>query len=340
MNGRLEGISPATIFSRPTADETWLGPTQASALSQMTARCPLLFLHGEPATGRTTLLARLAADLTGSGSAVVWQLSAASNNHRAILGSLLEQAGLNPWEISSVDQRNLLTLLINERHAQKRRIVLLIDDGDKLSDDALAEIDRLGTFACPEHRAIEVRIAASADLLPKLVERVRQDAPTCSVELNPLSENEVAAYVDWRMARCGVDHAFSAPALQLLCRLSQGYFRGIDTLCRLAIPMAQKRGVPRADVRSIHEAALLLSRLKNQQRPAAQSRPATLTNRLTVTERGESLMQLELKPRVLIGRSPENDLCLPGQHVSKHHALIQVRGEHIELVDLNSSNGM
>ncbi len=40
-----------------------------------------------------------------------------------------------------------------------------------------------------------------------------------------------------------------------------------------------------------------------------------------------------------VGRSPDEDICLPFEKVSRHHALIEQRGEHFALRDLGSTNG-
>jgi pSer/pThr/pTyr-binding forkhead associated (FHA) protein len=40
-----------------------------------------------------------------------------------------------------------------------------------------------------------------------------------------------------------------------------------------------------------------------------------------------------------IGRSPENDICIPEQHVSRQHAVINYRDGLFMITDLNSANG-
>jgi pSer/pThr/pTyr-binding forkhead associated (FHA) protein len=47
-----------------------------------------------------------------------------------------------------------------------------------------------------------------------------------------------------------------------------------------------------------------------------------------------------LGPRVLIGRSEHNDLCLPSPYLSRHHAVIVGTTDGYYVVDLNSVNGL
>jgi hypothetical protein len=44
-------------------------------------------------------------------------------------------------------------------------------------------------------------------------------------------------------------------------------------------------------------------------------------------------------PRVLVGRTPDNDLSIPTRYVSRHHVLLLRQGRSAVLVDLDSTNG-
>ena len=49
-------VSPARVFARPTADQIWLGPSQQTALSQLSRPAPIRVIVGPPSSGKTTLL--------------------------------------------------------------------------------------------------------------------------------------------------------------------------------------------------------------------------------------------------------------------------------------------
>ena len=44
-------------------------------------------------------------------------------------------------------------------------------------------------------------------------------------------------------------------------------------------------------------------------------------------------------PQILIGRTEDNDISIPGSYVSRHHILLFRNGDATILVDLNSTNG-
>lgn len=61
---------------------------------------------------------------------------------------------------------------------------------------------------------------------------------------------------------------------------------------------------------------------------------------LHLTCNRRTLVALPLNaPRVLIGRSDENDLSIPSRYVSRHHILLLRHGGLTILIDLNSTNG-
>src|SRR5262245_216276 len=47
-----------------------------------------------------------------------------------------------------------------------------------------------------------------------------------------------------------------------------------------------------------------------------------------------------LPDEAYIGRHPESFLCLPENHVSRHHARLQRHGNTFSIADLQSSNGV
>lgn len=50
--------------------------------------------------------------------------------------------------------------------------------------------------------------------------------------------------------------------------------------------------------------------------------------------------RFDLRERATIGRTEDNDLCLPSPSVSSHHALIVRDGAGFQLVDQDSANGI
>jgi hypothetical protein len=60
MGDTQSSVSPALVFARPTADQIWLGPSQQTALSQLSRNARARFLVGPGSSGKTTVLNHLA----------------------------------------------------------------------------------------------------------------------------------------------------------------------------------------------------------------------------------------------------------------------------------------
>lgn len=65
---------------------------------------------------------------------------------------------------------------------------------------------------------------------------------------------------------------------------------------------------------------------------------AVPTLRLLCNENVEQELPLD-RPRILIGRSEDNDLCIPSRYISRHHILLVRHDNSTILIDLESTNG-
>ncbi len=64
------------------------------------------------------------------------------------------------------------------------------------------------------------------------------------------------------------------------------------------------------------------------------------TPKLMVSRHGELLSEIPIgQARVMIGRSPHNDVAIDSKFASRHHALLVCNGSSTLLMDLNSTNG-
>src|SRR5262245_40599273 len=94
-------VSPARVFARPTADQIWLGPSQRTALSQLSRPAQVRLIVGPASCGKTTLAQHLAHQARPD--PVVLQCRGPINDGAAVLASLLQSAGLAPWDLSEID---------------------------------------------------------------------------------------------------------------------------------------------------------------------------------------------------------------------------------------------
>ena len=61
---------------------------------------------------------------------------------------------------------------------------------------------------------------------------------------------------------------------------------------------------------------------------------------IVITEKGGAQQQLDFEEsEVSIGRLDDNELCLPKNNVSKHHARLLYKDQRYVIVDQQSTNG-
>ena len=339
-------VSPARVFARPTADEIWLGAAQQAALSQLSSRrAQVRILVGPPSSGKTTLLQHLATHLHPN--AVVLQCRGPKADASAVLATLLLSADLAPWDLSEVEQRNLLTVFLQQRHSQHRRVVLLVDDAHNFAPEALEELERLLAFKIDKKPAVELLLAGTA-LIARQWQDARARLATGEVVehvLAPASQEDLTGYLDWRLGRFAMQGLMTPMALQMIARLSGGRYAAADVLCQMSLLLLRRLTLDRGDARVVRQAVASLMARQNAKLEADTEDPAQRLDAppqgyIVVSRGGKVVSRVSLGQRTLIGRSEHNDICLPSPYLSRHHAVVVGTPEGYYLVDLNSINGV
>jgi hypothetical protein len=266
-----------------------------------------------------------------------------------VLASLLLGAELGPWELSEIEQRNLLTVFVQQRRGQGRRVVVVIDDAHTFADAAWEEIERLLAFRIDGRPAIELLLAGPPSLTAA-IDRTRGRLEASEIYAHPLespSQSDLISYVEWRLARFDMAHLVTPVASQMLAGLSAGRYAAIDVLCQMSLLVQRQLSLERVDARVARRAVAAL-----HARQGVNSQDAADTAEgherldvppqgyLLVSRGGQILTRVTLGQRTLLGRSEHNDVCLPSPYLSRHHAVIVGTPEGYYVVDLNSVNGL
>ena len=339
-------VSPARVFARPTADQIWLGPSQQTALSQLSRAAPIRVLVGPASSGKTTLLQHFGTHLYQN--AVVLQCRGPKDESSAVLASLLLSADLAPWDLSEVEQRNLLTVFIQQRRSQNRRVVLLIDNAHTFKAGALEELERLLAFRIDKKPAVELVLAGSTSVA-KYWRNAQERLALGEVlvhGLTPASRDDLVGYLDWRLGRFEMQSFMTPVATEMIARLSGGRYAAADVLCQLSLLSLRQLSMKRADARVVRQAVATLvarqaAKPETARAPNGKHRPdPPPQGYLVVSRSGKVLTRITLGQRTLIGRSEHNDVCLPSPYLGRHHAVVVGTPEGYYVVDLNSVNGI
>lgn len=133
--------------------------------------------------------------------------------------------------------------LINERllraNAQGRKTVLVIDEAQNLSDDVLEQIRLLTNLETNQRKLLQVVLLAQPELRQRLLRpdmRQLTQRIVARYHLDHLARDELAAYVNHRLAVAGVPRPLFAPrVLDHLYRYSGGVPRLINVICDRAL---------------------------------------------------------------------------------------------------------
>ncbi len=132
-----------------------------------------------------------------------------------------------------------LNAFLLEAHSQGRKTVLIIDEAQNLSVAVLEQIRLLTNLETNKQKLLQVIMLGQPELkllldkpeLRQLAQRV-----TARYHLEPLSKNEIQAYIRHRLAVAGVERPlFSSATANKLYQLSGGVPRLINLLCDRAL---------------------------------------------------------------------------------------------------------
>jgi len=196
-------------------------------------------LTGEVGTGKTTLVRTLLGQIPSEVDIALIlnpQLTAVE-----FLSAICEELGVElPRDKHSkkalVDTLNQYLL---EAHSRGRRIILLVDEAQNLSDGVLEQLRLLTNLETARQKLLQIILIAQPELREKLAQdNLRQLAQrvTGRYHLEPLSRDEAFQYIDHRLRVAGaLTEVFEPAAKREVFRLSGGVPRIINVLCDRAL---------------------------------------------------------------------------------------------------------
>ncbi|MBU1222546.1 MAG: AAA family ATPase [Gammaproteobacteria bacterium] len=188
---------------------------------------------GEVGSGKTMLCRKLVAQLPGSVDSVY--LGNPSLSPDDMLAAILADLGVEAPESGRQARLAQLNTTLLARHQAGRRVVVFVEEAQGIALDNLEFLRLLTNLETATDKLLQIVLFGQPELDAQLADpRIRQlkDRITLSLNLSPLAETEVAAYLRARLAVAGYrgPDLFPPSLVARMTRLSGGLSRRINVL--------------------------------------------------------------------------------------------------------------
>jgi len=313
-------------------------------------------ITGEIGAGKTTLIETFLRELQTD--VVIAQINQTQLSPTAFLQTVLVQFGFSPYNMKKPEVMATLNQFLVEQHAGGRKVLLIVDEAQNLSNRVLEEVRLLSGVESTNEKVLRIILVGQPELNEKLnsqgllslVQRVR-----LRFHLTALSKAETNAYIDHRLEVAGSQgrRIFAADTYATIYKYTGGVPRLINTLCDTCLMAAYSQDSDSVTAAELNAAIRELQwvepasrsnlrRIPDTERsdsPGGESTPTV--GRILLATDGRTVGERELKPgRLVIGRTPDNDLRIDSKFISRHHCQIVAQADSCVIEDLNSTNGI
>jgi type II secretory pathway predicted ATPase ExeA len=314
-------------------------------------------ISGEIGSGKTTLIETFLRELEKD--VVVAQVAQTQVSPIEFLQAVLVQFGFSPFKMRKAELLATLNQFLVEQYAAGRKVLLIVDEAQNLSNRVLEEIRLLSGVETTKEKVLRIILCGQPELnekldsaeLVQLVQRVR-----LRFHLTALTPEDTQAYVLHRLEVAGSHgrQIFTEDTYPVIFRYTGGVPRLINTICDTALMGAyalERRQVGLPELKAAIEELQWVEYASrtNRMRAAILAEmpgahpvgPEEVVARIIVAHAGEHVEERPLRVgRLIIGRTVDNDLQIESKFISRHHCQIITTAEGSVLEDLNSTNGV
>ncbi len=313
-------------------------------------------ITGEIGSGKTTLIETFLRELEKD--VVVAQVAQTQVSPIEFLQAVLVQFGFSPFKMRKAELLATLNQFLVEQYAAGRKVLLIVDEAQNLSNRVLEEVRLLSGVETTKEKVLRIILCGQPELnekldtdeLIQLVQRVR-----LRFHLTALTPEDTHAYILHRLEVAGSHgrQLFDEDTYPVVYRYTGGVPRLINTICDTALMGAYALGSDKVGVAELKAAidelqwvefAARTNRMRAGEPPAPTLQPVgpdEVLARVIVAHAGERVEERPLRlGRLVIGRTVDNDVQIESKFISRHHCQIVTTADGSVLEDLNSTNGV
>lgn len=219
----------------------WLGEKHKEALAILTYGIldnkGFLLLTGDVGTGKTTIINALINNLDDD-----------------VIAAHVPDPGLEDLDffnfianVFSIDKKfstkgeflNHLRKFLNDAYLKNKKVLLIIDEAQRLKPELLEEIRLLSNIERQDTKLLNIFFVGQKEFNNILIEpenRALRQRITINYYIEPLTENEIKEYIKHRLNIAGSEkNIFSSSAIREIFSFSKGFPRLINIICDLAL---------------------------------------------------------------------------------------------------------
>ncbi|MEA2083327.1 MAG: AAA family ATPase [Thermodesulfobacteriota bacterium] len=241
MYEKFYGLSEKPFHIVPNPNFLYLSPKHQNALTYLEygirERMGFILLTGEIGTGKTTLIRYILDQIeTDIEVAVIFNTNVSPNQ---LLGLILREFELEADKNDKAGNLDSIHHFLIRKYARHQRVLLIIDEAQNLSEEALEEVRMLSNLQADDDLLLQIMLVGQPELKAKLrrldlAQLTQRIAVT--YHLMPLSREETGVYIASRLEKTGGrPDLFTQGAVDEIFRASNGTPRSINLLCDTAL---------------------------------------------------------------------------------------------------------
>lgn len=243
MYAQYFGFREMPFNITPDPKFLFLSPTHEEALQHLrfgvAEKKGFIVLSGEVGCGKTTLCRKLLEEIDGNKVETALIMNPRLSETQ-LLQEILRELGVEKFKRSRNELHHQLNQILLDRVSQGRDVVLIIDESQNMSFEALEHVRLLSNLETHTRKLLQIILIGQPELRQKLQrEELRQLRQRVLVyyDLRPLNRDELSRYIRHRitLAGGGGQPEFTRMALRKIYRHSRGIPRLINSICDKAL---------------------------------------------------------------------------------------------------------
>jgi len=199
-------------------------------------------MTGEVGTGKTTVLRTLLTQLDPEKyrSALIFNHCLSGEQ---LLACICREFGVTSDERDCFGYLDALNLFLLDQHAAGRTVVLVVDEAQNMTPDALEQVRMISNLETVHNKLIQIILAGQPeldDVLSRHDLRQLNQRITIRCRLTPMNKLDTSDYIRHRLkvSGCRIPGLFASGAVKRIYRFSQGIPRLINIVCEQALVLA------------------------------------------------------------------------------------------------------